>query len=154
MGEPNPAGAIVPKAGRRAVASLTSVAAKDNNMFSWFISPWEASVEAQRLFLRLTFGAERPRREVSSEGGPYPGRPGESAVDSNEPGAQPSVPVERATHGPVGENARKDDVRERSQLQIRTMGQKKLTKRSKQRGLLPDQKQKQKGKSRGVRRKK
>jgi hypothetical protein len=110
-------------------------------------------VEAQRLFLRLTFGTER-RRDVSSEAGPYPGRPAESAVDSIESGAQASEPVARASNGPVGENARKADVRKRSQLQIKTMGRKKLTKRSKQPGLLPDQKQKENGKSKGVRRKK
>jgi hypothetical protein len=135
------------------VPSRTSVAAKGNNMFSWFISPWEASVQAQRLFLRLAFGAERSRREVSSEGGHDP-RAGGSAVDSNESCAQPSEPVERATNGIAGENARKADARKRSQLQIETMGRKKLTKRSKPPGFIRNQKQKEKGSSTGVRRKK
>jgi hypothetical protein len=122
-------------------------------MFSWFISPWEASVEAQRLFLRLAFGAERSRREVSSEGGHDP-RAGGIAVASNETCAQPSEPVERAANEPVGENARKGDARKRSQLQIKTMGRKTMTKRSKQPGLFRDQTLKKKGKSRGLRRKK
>lgn len=153
-GEPYPAGAIVPMPERRTVPSRTSIATKDNNMFSWFISPWEAAVDAQRLFLHLTLGTERSRREVSSERGRDPRRAGESAVAFNDSCVQPSEPMERATNRPVGENARKTDVRKRSQLQIKTMGRKKLTKRSKQPALFRDQKQKEKGESKGVRRKK
>ena len=123
-------------------------------MLSWFISPWEASVDAQRLFLRLAFGAERPRREVSSEGGTDPRRAGDSAVESKESGTLPSEPVKGVISKSVGENARKADARKRRQLQTKTMGRKKLTKRSKQPDLIRNQKQTEKGSSTGVRRKK
>jgi hypothetical protein len=65
---------------------------------------------------------------------------------------QPSEPMERAANRPAGD--RKSDVRKRSQLQIKTMGRKRLTKRSKQPALFRDQKQKEKGDSKGVRKKK
>jgi hypothetical protein len=62
--------------------------------------------------------------------------------------------VEGVISKSVGENARKADARKRRQLQTKTMGRKKLTKRSKQPDLIRNQKQTEKGSSKGVRRKK
>jgi hypothetical protein len=55
-----------------------------------------------------------------------------------------------AVNKPVGDNARKGAVRKRSQLEIKTMGEKRWTKRSKETGQFMDQTEK--GKFKGVRR--
>jgi hypothetical protein len=54
-----------------------------------------------------------------------------------------------AVNKPVGDNARKGAVRKRSQLESKTMGKKRWTKRSKQSGEFMAQKRK--GKFKGVR---
>jgi hypothetical protein len=56
-----------------------------------------------------------------------------------------------AVNKPTGDNARKGAVRKRSQLQTKTMGQKRWTKRSKASGQFMDQKKGPK-KFKGVRR--
>ena len=58
----------------------------------------------------------------------------------------------RAVNKPIGENARKGAVRERSQLETKIMGEKHWTKRSKESGQFIDQKDK--GKFKGVRQEK
>jgi hypothetical protein len=55
-----------------------------------------------------------------------------------------------AVNKPVGDNARKGAVRKRSQLQTKTMGKKRWTKRSKASGEFMAQKKE--GKFKGVRR--
>jgi hypothetical protein len=56
-----------------------------------------------------------------------------------------------ATNRPAGDRARKGAVKKRSQLQTKTMGKKKWTKRSKSSGRFMDQKEDGK-KFKGVRR--
>jgi hypothetical protein len=55
-----------------------------------------------------------------------------------------------ATNKPVGDNARKGSVRNRTQLKTKMMGKKTWTKRSKESGEFMDQKKA--GKFKGVRR--